>query len=191
MRSQLHHLAADAARRAGDAPAVTYKDATLTYVELWRDLRTVAAGLRRLGLKRGERVGVYLDKRLETVTALFGCSAASGVFVPINPVLRQKQVAYILDDCSCRMLITTPERLELLREQLRLVSVARARDCPRCRTGGLRRAVHGDDVEGAAAGCAGGRAQGPGRSRSRHGARSSTPRAAPASPRAWWFRTGT
>jgi acyl-CoA ligase (AMP-forming) (exosortase A-associated) len=118
MRSQLHHLAADAARRSGDAPAVTYKDATLTYAELWRDLRTVGAGLRRLGLKRGERVGVYLDKRLETVTAVFGCSAASGVFVPINPVLRQKQVAYILDDCSCRMLITTPERLELLREQL-------------------------------------------------------------------------
>ncbi len=118
MRSQLHHLVADAARRSGDAPAVTYKDATLTYAELWRDVRTVGAGVRRLGLKRGERVAVYLDKRLETVTAAFGISAASGVFVPINPVLRQKQVAYILDNCGCRMLITTPERLGLLREEL-------------------------------------------------------------------------
>ncbi len=120
MRSQLHHLVADAARRSGDAPAVTYKDVTLTYAELWRDLRTVGAGLQRLGLKRGERVGVYLDKRLETVTAMFGLSAASGVFVPINPVLRPKQVAYILDNCSCRMLITTPERLGLLRDEMAL-----------------------------------------------------------------------
>lgn len=118
MRSQLHHLVADAARRSSDAPAVTYRDATITYAMLWRDLRTVAAGLQRLGLKRGERVGVYLEKRLETVTAVFGLSAASGVFVPINPVLRQKQVAYILDNCSCRMLITTPERFRLLREDL-------------------------------------------------------------------------
>jgi acyl-CoA ligase (AMP-forming) (exosortase A-associated) len=118
MRSQLHHLVADAARRSGDAPAVTYRDATLTYAELWRDLRTVGAGLQRLGLRRGERVGVYLEKRLETVTAVFGLSAASGVFVPINPVLRQKQVTYILDNCSCRMLITTPERFRLLREEL-------------------------------------------------------------------------
>lgn len=118
MRSQLHHLVADAARRWGGAPAVTYKNATLTYADLWRDLRRVGAGLKRLGLKRGERVGVYVEKRLEYVTSVFGVSAASGVFVPINPVLRQKQAAYILDNCSCRMLVTTPERLELLREEL-------------------------------------------------------------------------
>jgi acyl-CoA ligase (AMP-forming) (exosortase A-associated) len=61
---------------------------------------------------------VYLDKRLETVTAIFGCSAAAGVFVPINPILRQKQVAYIVENCSCRVLITTPERLDGLREDL-------------------------------------------------------------------------
>ena len=116
MRNQLHHLVADAARIAGDNPGVTYKDATLSYAALWSEVGAVAAGLRRLGLKRGQRVGVYLDKRLETVSAIFGISAASGVFVPVNPVLRRDQVAYILDDCSCRMLITTPERLAALGE---------------------------------------------------------------------------
>ena len=40
---------------------------------------------------------------------------AGGVFVPINPVLKAKQVAYILDDCSVRVLVTTPERLEAAR----------------------------------------------------------------------------
>jgi acyl-CoA ligase (AMP-forming) (exosortase A-associated) len=118
MRSQLHHLLAEAARRWGSAPALTYKDATLTYAELWRDARSVGAALRRLNLARGDRVGIYLDKRLENVAAIFGTAAASGVFVPINPVLRQKQVAYILDNCSCRVLITTPERLVVLREEL-------------------------------------------------------------------------
>jgi len=118
MRSQFHHLLTDAALRWGSAPAVTYKDRTLTYSELWEDSRMVAAGLRRVGLRRGDRIGLYMEKRPENVTAVFGASAASGVFVPVNPVLRPKQVAYILDNCSCRVLITTPERFELLREEL-------------------------------------------------------------------------
>ena len=118
MRTQLHHLVAEAARRRGDAPALSVKDRTLTYAQLWREVTGVAAGLRRLGLTRGERVAVYLDKRVETATAIFGTSAASGVFVPVNPLLRAEQVAHVLGDCAARVLVTTPERLEVLREQL-------------------------------------------------------------------------
>ena len=73
---------------------------------------------RRLGLQRGERVGIYLDKRLETVDAVFGTARAGAVFAPINPLLRQPQVAYILADCDVRLLVTTPERREQLRPEL-------------------------------------------------------------------------
>jgi acyl-CoA ligase (AMP-forming) (exosortase A-associated) len=118
MRTQLHHIVADAALAAGDAPALTFKDTTLSYAQLWQAIQDVAAGLRRLGLQRSERVAVYLDKRVETVTAIFGVSAADGVFVPINPLLRAKQVAYILADCGVRVLVTSPERFELLRDEL-------------------------------------------------------------------------
>src|SRR5262245_46609917 len=118
MRTQLHHIVADAAASTGDAPALTYKDTTLRYSELWQSIQDVAGGLRRLGLARAERVAVYLDKRIETVTTIFGVSAADGVFVPINPLLRAKQVAYILADCGVRVLVTSPERFELLREEL-------------------------------------------------------------------------
>jgi acyl-CoA ligase (AMP-forming) (exosortase A-associated) len=118
MRTQLHHLIAEAADRAGAAPALTLKDTTLTYAELWREVARAGAGLRGLGLARGERVAVYLDKRVETVAAVFGTSAAGGVFVPVNPLLRAKQVAYILADCDVRVLVTTPERLAVLRPEL-------------------------------------------------------------------------
>jgi acyl-CoA ligase (AMP-forming) (exosortase A-associated) len=118
VRTQLHHLVAETARRRGDEPALTVKDATLTYAQLWREVVEVAAGLRRLGLKRGERVATYLDKRVETVTAVFGTSAAHGVFVPVNPLLRAEQVAYMLADCAVKVLVTTSERLELLRDEL-------------------------------------------------------------------------
>ena len=87
--------------RHGDAPALTYKDITVTYAELWREVAFFGAALKGLGIRRGDRVAVYLDKRIETVTALFGASAGDGVFVPVNPLLRPKQVGYIMRDCDC------------------------------------------------------------------------------------------
>ncbi|HET8701386.1 MAG TPA: acyl-CoA ligase (AMP-forming), exosortase A system-associated, partial [Nitrococcus sp.] len=67
-----------------------------------------------VGLTVDERVAVYLEKRWETVVALFGAASAGGVFVPVNPLLKPAQVAYILRDCNVRVLITSAARLETL-----------------------------------------------------------------------------
>ena len=118
MRTQLHHLVAGAANEHGNAPALTFKDVTLTYAQLWREVRGFGAALHGLQLRRGDRVAVYLHKQIKTVTALFGASAGGGVFVPVNPLLRPKQVGYIMRNCDVRILVTSPERLTLLREEL-------------------------------------------------------------------------
>jgi acyl-CoA ligase (AMP-forming) (exosortase A-associated) len=123
MRTQLHHIVAESARRRADAPALTFKDTTISYGELWDQITAFAAGLSRLGLEPGERVAIYLDKRIETVVSIFGTSAAGGVFVPVNPVLKPKQVAYILEDCSVRLLVTTAERLQLLHPELAATAI--------------------------------------------------------------------
>src|SRR5215469_5790741 len=118
MRTQIHSLVEEAAGAHGDAPALTCKDVTVTYVELWREVASFGAALKGRGICRGDRVAVYLDKRIETVSALFGTSAGEGVFVPVNPLLRPKQVGYIVQDCGARVLVTSPERLALLRDEL-------------------------------------------------------------------------
>lgn len=118
MRRYLHDLVRQSARDHGAATALTSGTTTLTYEELWQRVKAVGAGLQRLRLTRGDRVGIFLDKRIETVTGIFGTSAASGVFVPINPLLRSRQVNYILGDCDARVLITNKERYDLLRDDL-------------------------------------------------------------------------
>ncbi len=77
-----------------------------------------AARLLACGLERQERVAVYLDKRPETVHALFGAARAGGVFVPVNPLLKAEQVAHILRDCNVRILVTSTDRLSALRAAL-------------------------------------------------------------------------
>jgi acyl-CoA ligase (AMP-forming) (exosortase A-associated) len=118
MRTQLHQIVAQMAASRPEALALTIKDTTVTYGELWDETRAFAAGLTRIGLRRSERVGIYLDKQIETVASMFGTSAAGGTFVPINPLLRAQQVGYIVNDCSVRVLVTSAERLETLEDEL-------------------------------------------------------------------------
>jgi acyl-CoA synthetase (AMP-forming)/AMP-acid ligase II len=91
----LHDLVQRAAQRTPEAPALTMDAQTLDYAALRDAMSHFAGGLREHGLGRTERVGIYLEKRFETVIASFGAPAAGGVFVPMNPLLKPEQVGYI------------------------------------------------------------------------------------------------
>ncbi|MDD3355242.1 acyl-CoA ligase (AMP-forming), exosortase A system-associated [Zoogloea sp.] len=110
----LHDLITASALRAPEAPALTAGATTLSYQALEAQTGAFAAGVLALGLERGERVGIYLDKRIETVVSCFGTARAGGAFVPVNPILKGEQVAHILRDCDARVLVTSPERLPLI-----------------------------------------------------------------------------
>jgi acyl-CoA ligase (AMP-forming) (exosortase A-associated) len=110
----LHELVTRVAASAPDSPALTYGATSWSYGALADAMRNFSRGLLSLGLARTERVGIWLEKRFETVVASFGAPAAGGVMVPINPLLKPEQVAYIARDCNVRVLVTSPERLSLL-----------------------------------------------------------------------------
>ena len=110
----LHELVSVAAERAPESPALSYGKAVMDYAQLQSGVCAFAAGLLTLGMQRSERVGIWLEKRIETVIASFGAPCAGGVFVPMNPLLKPEQVAFIAQDCNVRVLVTSPERLALL-----------------------------------------------------------------------------
>ena len=110
----LNELIAVAAARQPAAPALTDRGRTLSYAELDDSVARFAAALAAIGIARGQRVGIYLEKRVETVVASFGAVAAGAVFVPMNPLLKPEQALYIADDCQVRVLVTSPERLATL-----------------------------------------------------------------------------
>ncbi len=118
MKRHVANLVLDAGARWAERPALRYDSAELSYAELGAMVERVAGGFQGLGLQPGERIAVYLEKRIETVAALFGAVAAGGVFVPVNPLLKPRQVAYILADCNVRILVTSRMRLKALAEDL-------------------------------------------------------------------------
>ncbi|HEX7984659.1 MAG TPA: AMP-binding protein, partial [Duganella sp.] len=114
----VHDFIFSSAARAPDAEALVDGARRLSYAQLAALTRRTCAALRARGARRGERVAVYMEKNIEHVAALFGAAAAGMVFVPVNPLLKPEQVAYILRDCDVRVLVTSADRLRQLAPSL-------------------------------------------------------------------------
>jgi acyl-CoA ligase (AMP-forming) (exosortase A-associated) len=118
MTDLLHNLIRCSANRVPEQTALKYKNSAYTYAELALEVEKTAAALLDIGLARDERIAIYLPKLPETVVSFFAASHAGGVFVPVNPLLKGPQVSYILSDCNVRILITSRDRYEQLKEIL-------------------------------------------------------------------------
>ena len=114
----LHELPARAAACWPARVALTVGGQHLAYADFFPQVERCAASLLALGLARGARVAVYLEKRVETVVASFAAPAAGGVLVPVNPLLKATQVAHILQDAGVAVLVTSAPRLAALAQVL-------------------------------------------------------------------------
>lgn len=118
MPSLLHHLLTETQAISPDAEAIVHKKLTWTYTQLSQLVEQQARALQTLNLQPQQRIAVYLPKQIETVSSFLAISMAGGVFVPVNPVLKAAQVAYILGNCNVNILITSKNRLPGLAEVL-------------------------------------------------------------------------
>ena len=83
MSNLVHKLIYKSANQAPNLEALVYQGTRKDYAALSEEIENIASNLISLGLHRNERLAVYLEKRHETVTSLFGAAAAGGVFVPV------------------------------------------------------------------------------------------------------------
>lgn len=114
----IHHMLRSSAERTPAKEAMVHGPQRLTYQEVARQTSGLATGLLQAGLRRGERLGIYLEASVPQVLSIFAASEASAVFVPINASLFPEQVAHIAKDCGMAGLITTPAKLAALAEVL-------------------------------------------------------------------------
>ncbi|MDP1869766.1 MAG: AMP-binding protein, partial [Bradyrhizobium sp.] len=100
----VHHLIDP---REGDADRIALVDGerSVSYSAFSQLVARCAAALRANGLSRGDRVAIVLPKCIEECWAIFGTSQASGVFVPVNSVLRAQQIRHIVADSGARIVI--------------------------------------------------------------------------------------
>lgn len=109
-----------ATARAGDRIAVTFEDRAISYRELDGLANRIAHTLLAAGTRHGDRVGVFLDKSIESVACLFGIMKCGAVCVPLDPTGPAERIAYIIADCAIRRLVTSVGKKRKLAEILAL-----------------------------------------------------------------------
>lgn len=103
----LHDLFDASAERFRDNEALRSRGNTIRYADLQRRSHSLAAALSSQGVGRGDRVAVYLQNRAVVIETALACSRLGAIFVPINPLLKARQLEYVLNDAAASALIAS------------------------------------------------------------------------------------
>lgn len=106
MIHNLVHAVERSALRFPHKDAFRCADKVISYGEL--DIRSsqLALQLRALGVRKGARIGIYMNRCLETAVAVYGILKSGGAYVPLDPFAPVSRTHGILEDCGIEILIS-------------------------------------------------------------------------------------
>jgi long-chain acyl-CoA synthetase len=105
MGLNLASIVTESAERAPEAVAVRLAPIELTYAELDDRSARLATLLREKGVEQGDRIGVMLPNVLEFPVTYYGVLRAGGVVVPMNVLLKRREIAFYLEDSGAKLLL--------------------------------------------------------------------------------------
>jgi acyl carrier protein len=100
MAFTLHDSMLRHARTRPHATALVFGDRCMSYAALARRANAVATSLRALGVRRGDRVALYMQRGFDSVAAMFGIMQAGAAYVPFDSSEPAARLATIVDDCE-------------------------------------------------------------------------------------------
>jgi amino acid adenylation domain-containing protein len=106
----LQQLLSKSAKAYPEKTAVWARNRSITYQELEERSNQMAHLLRQQGIQKGDRVGLFFPKCVESVISMLGVLKAGGVYVPLDPQAPADRIGYIISNCGIRVLITNHER---------------------------------------------------------------------------------
>jgi long-chain acyl-CoA synthetase len=95
----------EAARKYPDAACTIFKGARITYREMNELTDRLAAGLAELGVKKGDRVGIFMPNTPQFVMAYFAILKAGGVVVATNPLYSAREIVHQANDAGIEIML--------------------------------------------------------------------------------------
>src|SRR4030043_551864 len=96
-------------KRFGEYEALYFEGTWHPNVEINRNANRLGNALKGLGLGRGDRVAIQMPNSPEILSAFPAIYKIGAVVVPLNPLLRPDQAAYIYRDCGAKVILTSPD----------------------------------------------------------------------------------
>jgi amino acid adenylation domain-containing protein len=108
------------AERSPEKEAVRFSGKSLSYAELERRTNSLARLLIEQGVGRGDRVGIFMNKGLESAVAIYGIMKAGAAYVPLDPFAPVARLAFVIQDCGIRHLLTKEAKADQIQEILEI-----------------------------------------------------------------------
>ena len=105
----LQQFLTKSAKAYPDKPAVWARGRSITYRELDERSNQLAHLLRQRGVNKGDRIGLFFPKCVESIVSMLGVLKAGGVYVPLDPQAPADRAGYIIGNCGIQILITNSE----------------------------------------------------------------------------------
>lgn len=103
---QLESFLEESARRFPGKTALIFDRQRISYREIETRCNRLAHAMIDCGLRRGDRVAIWLENSPELVIAFFAVLKAGALFVVLNPTTKGDRIEYILNNCRARALVT-------------------------------------------------------------------------------------
>lgn len=114
----VHNFLENCAACLPDKVALICDGQRLTYQQINHYADQLARYLIDIGVKRQDRVVIFLDNSAESIISLFGVLKAGAIFIILNPTMKSKKLNYILRDSGVRVLITHTNKVRVIRDAL-------------------------------------------------------------------------
>jgi fatty-acyl-CoA synthase len=92
-------------RKLSSKPFVLFKDTTLAYGEFSEKARRLANGLRKIGIRNDDKVGLFMMNAIDYMLGYFAVAAMGGCAVPLNTAFTPYEVAHQLNDSDAAAVI--------------------------------------------------------------------------------------
>jgi len=112
----LNEMLEDAARKYPDSPCTIFKGARITYREMNELTDRLAAGLADLGIKKGDRVGIFMPNTPQFVLAYFAILKAGAVVVAINPLYTPREIEHQVNDAGIEIMLAMSNFYNLVKK---------------------------------------------------------------------------
>jgi long-chain acyl-CoA synthetase len=112
----LFGLLEESARKYPDSPCTIFKGAVITYREMNELTDRLAAGIAELGVKKGDRVGIFMPNSPQFVLTFFSILKAGGVVVSINPLYKPAEIEHQVNDAGMEIMFVMSNFYQLVKQ---------------------------------------------------------------------------
>ena len=109
----LPHTVSNSAKTFPNRKAFRFGSKSLTFKEIEVKMNQLANLLHQIGIKQGDRIGIYLNRSLETAIAIYGIMQAGAIYVPLDPKVPVERTKFLINDCGIRILTVSYTHLTL------------------------------------------------------------------------------